>query len=55
MQTASAHATARPLWLSRAARGLLWVLVAGLLAAVFALYAQSDFLLTLANQLWACF
>lgn len=26
-----------------------------LLLAVFALYAQPDFLLTLSNQIWACF
>jgi len=30
-------------------------MMAGVLAAVFALYAQGDFLLTLANQLWSCF
>ena len=27
----------------------------GLLALVFALYGQPDFLLTLSNQLWGCF
>lgn len=47
--------SSRPNWRIRIGRALVWVLVAGLLAAVFALYARSDFLLTLANQLWACF
>ena len=42
-------------WVNRIGRGLIWVGVATLLAAVFALYARGDFLLTLANQLWACF
>lgn len=55
MQADPPHATPRHIWLTRATQALAWVLMAGLLAAVFALYAQSDFLLTLANQLWACF
>lgn len=48
-------ASTRLAWRIRIGRALVWVLVAGLLAAVFALYARGDFLLTLANQLWACF
>ena len=28
---------------------------AGVLLAVFALYTRPDFLVTLANQVWACF
>lgn len=55
MQATPTPATAPHTWRSRAAHALAWVLVAGLLAAVFALYAQGDFLLTLANQLWSCF
>lgn len=33
----------------------LWSLVAAALAGVFALYTRPDFLVTLANQVWACF
>jgi len=33
----------------------LWCIALVALAAVFALYAQPDFVLTLANQVWACF
>jgi hypothetical protein len=29
--------------------------ILGLLALVFAMYRQPDFLLTLSNQLWGCF
>jgi hypothetical protein len=33
-----------------------WLALAGLaLAGVFALYARPDFLVTLVDQLWACF
>ncbi|MDD0836987.1 hypothetical protein PSQ40_00235 [Curvibacter sp. HBC61] len=39
-------------WGLRAGLTLVAVL---LLLAVFALYAQPDFLLTLSNQIWACF
>jgi hypothetical protein len=34
---------------------LVWSVALGLLLAVFALYTRADFLLTLADQLWACF
>ncbi|HOE41875.1 MAG TPA: hypothetical protein PLB25_09640 [Rhodoferax sp.] len=34
---------------------LLLTLVLGALGAVFALYAQPDFLVMLANQVWSCF
>ena len=34
---------------------LIRLLVLAVLAGVFALYLQPDFLLTLANQVWACF
>ncbi|GAB3495113.1 hypothetical protein GCM10027399_16710 [Curvibacter fontanus] len=34
---------------------LAWGAALGLLLAVFALYTRPDFLLTLADQLWACF
>ncbi len=36
-------------------RLLAWGLALVLLLAVFALYTRPDFLLTLADQLWACF
>lgn len=36
-------------------RVLVWAVVAAVLAAVFALYLQPDFMVTLANQVWACF
>ena len=34
---------------------LAWGVALGLLLAVFALYTRPDFVLTLADQLWACF
>ncbi len=34
---------------------LAWSLALAALLAVFALYTRPDFLLTLADQLWACF
>ena len=34
---------------------LLWIAALGVLLAVFALYTRPLFLITLANQLWACF
>ncbi|MDP3702464.1 MAG: hypothetical protein Q8R72_16315 [Hylemonella sp.] len=34
---------------------LAWGAATAVLLAVFALYAQPDFMLTLADQLWACF
>ena len=40
-----------PLWL----RALVWVVVLTVLLAVFALYTRADFMLTLADQIWACF
>lgn len=42
---------ALPLWL----RLLLWALVLGVLVGVFALYTRADFMVTLADQIWACF
>jgi type II secretory pathway component PulM len=39
----------------RARRTALWVAAIVLLAAVFALYLQPDFVVVLANQIWACF
>ena len=32
-----------------------WLAATGVLLVVFALYTQPDFLLVLANQVWACF
>jgi hypothetical protein len=39
-------------WLLRTAT---WTAVLMLLAAVFMAYTRPDFLLTVANQIWACF
>lgn len=36
-------------------RTLMYAAVVGTLLAVFALYTRSDFLVTLANQIWTCF
>ncbi len=36
-------------------RGLLWLAVLLILLAVFALYTQPDFMVMLADQVWACF
>lgn len=33
----------------------LWAGAVAALAAVFALYLRPDFMVTLANQIWACF
>jgi hypothetical protein len=35
--------------------GLGWALVALVLAAVFALYTDTEFMLLMADQVWACF
>lgn len=34
---------------------LIWLAVLATLLAVFGMYLQPDFLLTLADQLWSCF
>jgi len=34
---------------------LLYGIAVGVLLGVFALYGRSDFLFTLANQVWGCF
>lgn len=34
---------------------LLYAVAVGVLLAVFAMYTQPDFLVTLANQVWSCF
>lgn len=36
-------------------RSLIWAAVLAVLMAVFALYLQPQFMLTLADQVWACF
>lgn len=36
-------------------QSLAWVLVTGVLAMVTAMYVQPDFMLTVAQQVWACF
>lgn len=40
-----------PLW----RQALIGLLCLGVLLAVMSMYLQPDFLLTLANQVWACF
>jgi hypothetical protein len=40
---------------NRARRLLAYAAALAMLLAVFALYTQPDFLVTLANQVWACF
>lgn len=40
-----------PRWL----RAVIWAAIAAALLAVFALYTQPEFMLTLADQVWACF
>ncbi|MGE0497027.1 MAG: hypothetical protein AB7I35_04605 [Ramlibacter sp.] len=39
----------------RARHLLAWGVALAVLLAVFALYTRPDFLVTLADQLWACF
>ncbi len=34
---------------------LAWALAGAVLLAVFALYTRPEFLVTLADQIWACF
>ncbi len=36
-------------------RVLVWALAVLALLGVFSLYTRPDFLVTLANQIWACF
>jgi hypothetical protein len=41
--------------MKRATRMLLWGAALLALLGVFALYTRPDFLVTLSNQIWACF
>jgi uncharacterized membrane protein len=41
--------------MKRSRKALFYAGAAFALAAVFALYSRPDFLVTLANQVWACF
>lgn len=36
-------------------RTLIWATTMGVLLAVFALYLQPEFMVTLADHVWACF
>lgn len=45
----------KPRSLSRWQRVLIWAAIFTVLLAVFALYTRADFLVTLADQVWACF
>ena len=36
-------------------RILIWATILAVLLAVFALYLQPEFMVTLADQVWACF
>jgi type II secretory pathway component PulM len=40
---------------ARLRKSLAWFAALLVLAAVFAMYTRPDFLVTLANQVWACF
>ena len=35
--------------------GVWWAVAAAVLAAVFLLYPQPEFMVQMANQLWSCF
>ncbi|MEJ8855511.1 hypothetical protein WKW79_13080 [Variovorax robiniae] len=39
----------------RIARAATWLAICGVLALVFALYTRPGFMVTLIDQLWACF
>lgn len=41
--------------MKRSYKILFYAAAIGVLVAVFALYTRPDFLVTLANQVWACF
>ena len=41
--------------MKQGARGLLYATALALLLLVFSMYTKPDFLMTLANQVWACF
>lgn len=41
--------------MSRRTHALAWLAASAILLAVFALYLRPDFMLALADQLWACF
>lgn len=43
------------LWQQRLVRALCWSLVLGALAVVFGWYLEPDFMLTMADHVWACF
>lgn len=47
--------TQHPLLRQRLLTGLGWTLVALVLAAVFGLYTDPEFMLLMADQVWACF
>jgi uncharacterized protein (DUF983 family) len=53
MSTPSSPPTSRPLPLWQ--RVLVWVAITLVLMAVFALYLLPEFMVTLADQVWACF
>lgn len=55
MHTSSTAPPDAPRLLHGWRRALAWAAIAAVLAAVFALYLQPDFMVTLANQVWACF
>lgn len=50
-QTPPSTLRQRPVWL----RALAWLAAALVLLAVFGLYLEPDFMLTMADQVWACF
>jgi hypothetical protein len=40
---------------ARARKTIAWTVVLAVLAAVFALYTRPDLMVTLSEQIWACF
>ena len=44
-----------PMQLKLWQRSLIWAAVLTVLLAVFAMYLKPEFMLTLADQVWACF
>lgn len=48
-------ASPRPRWLSVTWRLSAWVALVLTMLAVFSLYLRPDFLMGMADQLWACF
>lgn len=55
MSSALHHSTAAPSRRQRFGRWAGWALGAAVLVVVFMLYAEPDFVVMMADQVWACF